>query len=117
MEAASALPRSRAIVRAILCANFLLFALSVIPVTDTWVDRQFLALRSLGFEDVAGRFLQVWIVGSTILATALFGLIVWKNRRGALAVRPIRFEGILLLLWWLVVLGSCLYGFVLGMAG
>jgi len=33
------------IVRALLCANFLLFALFVIPTTHRWVDRGFLALR------------------------------------------------------------------------
>ncbi len=61
--------------------------------------------------------MQVWIVASTIVATALFGLVFWKNRRPALPISLIRFEAILLLLWWLAVLGACAYGFMLGMAG
>ena len=70
---------SRNIVRAILYANLFLFALFVIPTTHQWVDRGFLALRSINMEDVVGRSLQGWLVASTIIASALFGLIAWKN--------------------------------------
>jgi hypothetical protein len=108
---------SRSIIRAILYANFLLFALFVIPLTHHWVDRGFLALRSIDIEDFAGRVLQVWLVGSTIIASGLFGLIVWQNRRATLTARPLKFEGILLLTWWIIVIGACVFGFVLGMGG
>jgi hypothetical protein len=108
---------SRAIVRALLCANFLLFALFVIPTTHHWVDRGFLALRSVNMEDAVGRSIQVWILGSTIIATGLFGLVLWKNRRAELPISSIRSDGILLLAWWIALLGVCAYGFMLGMGG
>ena len=61
--------------------------------------------------------MQVWIVVSTILATALYGLVTWRNRRAASPIRSTRFDGILLLAWWIVLLGVCAFGFMLGMGG
>jgi|SRR5579859_634100 len=117
MDAASPAMCSRAIVRAVLYANFFLFALFVIPTTHHWVDRGFLAMRSLHLEDAVGRSLQVWIVVSTILATVLYGRAVWKNRRAAAPICSTRFDGILLLGWWIALLGVCAYGFMLGTGG
>jgi hypothetical protein len=108
---------ARAVIRAILYANFFLFALFVIPTMHHWVDRGFLAMRSIHFEDAVGRSMQVWIVASTILATVLFALFVWKNRGAASPIRSIRFDGILLLTWWIALLGMCAYGYMLGMGG
>ena len=108
---------SRAIVRAILSANFFLFVLFMIPTTHHWVDRGFLALRSVHLEDAVGRSIQVWILGSTIIATGLFGVVLWKNRGAELPISSIRSDGILLLAWWIVLLGVCAYGFMLGMGG
>jgi len=68
-------------------------------------------------EDVVGRTLQVWLVASTITATALFGQVGWKNRRATPPTQSLKFEGIMLLSWWIVVIGACVYGFVLGMGG
>jgi len=65
-------------------------------------------------EDVVGRSLQVWLVASTIISTALFGLIGWKNRRATPPAKSLKFEGILLLSWWIIVIGACVYGFALG---
>ena len=117
MDAAHPALRSRSIVRAILYANFFLFTLFVIPTTHHWVDRGFLALKSVNLEEVVGRSMQAWIVVSTIAATVLFGLAFWRNRRAQLPVTSIRFDGILLLTWWFVLLGVCAYGFMLGMGG
>jgi hypothetical protein len=117
MDAASPATCSRAIVRVILYANFFLFALFVIPTTHHWVDRAFLAMRSIHLEDAMGRSMQVWIVASTVLVTVLFGLVAWKNRRAASPLRPILVDGILLLTWWIVLLGVCAYGFMIGMGG
>ncbi len=117
MDAAHPAICSRAIVRAILYANFCLFALFVIPTTRHWVDREFLALRSVNLEEVVGRSMQAWIVASTITATVLFGLVLRKNRRAELSIPSIRLDGILLLAWWIALLGVCAYGFVLGMGG
>jgi hypothetical protein len=115
MDAAHPAMCSRSIVRAILYANFFLFALFVIPTTHHWVDRGFLALKSVNLEEVVGRSMQAWIVVSTIAATVLFGLAFWRNRRAQLSVTSIRLDGILLLTWWIALLGVCAYGFMLGM--
>jgi hypothetical protein len=110
---------SRSIIRAVLCANLFLFVLFVIPVTHHWVDQGFRALRAISndVENVAGRSLQVWLVTSTVIATGLFGVVAWKNRRGGRPVRSLKFEGILLVTWWIIVVGACAYGFMLGMGG
>jgi len=68
-------------------------------------------------EDVVGRSLQVWLVASTIIATELFGLVGWKSRRATLPAGSLKLEGILLLSWWIIVVGACVYGFALGMGG
>jgi hypothetical protein len=117
MDAAHPPLRSRAFLRAILYANFFLFALFVIPATHHWVDRGFFMLRSVNLEDAVGRSMQVWIVGSTLIATVLFGMILWKNRQAAVPIGSSRREGILLLTWWVVLLGACAYGFMIGMGG
>jgi hypothetical protein len=116
MDAAYPTP-SRAIVRTILYANFFLFALFVIPTTHHWVDRGFLVLKAIHLEDAVGRSMQLWIVASTIIATVLFGLGIRKNRRAEGPTRSMRFDGILLLAWWVALLGVCAYGFMLGMGG
>jgi hypothetical protein len=43
---------------------------------------------------------------SAIVATALFGLIAWKNRRTTMPARSVKLEGILLLSWWIIVVGA-----------
>jgi hypothetical protein len=68
-------------------------------------------------EDLVGRSLQVWLLGSTVMATALFALIAWKNRMATMPARSVKVEGILLLSWWIIVVGACAYGFMLGMGG
>jgi len=117
MDAAHRSMCSRSIIRASLYANFFLFALFVVPITHHWVDQGFLALRAINLEDAVGRSMQGWIVASTIVATALFGRMVRKNRRATLPVTSLRSEGMLLLAWWLMLLGACAYGFMLGLGG
>lgn len=113
-------PISRNAIRLITVWNFLLFGLFVIPPTHRWIDRGFLALRDVHLEEPAGRFLQVWLVGSTLLATGLLGRILWQKRgatRVGLPSASVRLEAVLLAVWWLVVFGACAYGFALGMGG
>jgi hypothetical protein len=74
-------------------------------------------VQTIQLEDFVGHSMQVWIVASTIIATALFGLMLWNNRRAVLPIRSIRLDGILLLTWWIALLGVCAYGFMLGMGG
>jgi len=41
----------------------------------------YLALRRGGLEELVGRSLQIWLVGSTVVATTLFVLVVWKKAK------------------------------------
>ncbi len=111
---------SRKAIRLISLLNLVLFGLFVVPVAHRWVDRGFLSLRAIHLEDAVGWSLQVWIFGSTALATVLFGRAVWKKRRtvfvGAPSA-PLKAEGMLLAAWWIALLGLCVYGFMLGMGG
>jgi hypothetical protein len=111
---------SRKAVRLITILNLCIFVLFVIPPAHRWVDRGFLALRALHFEEALGLSLQIWLVGSTLLATALLARMLWQRRRAVSAgipPAPLRLEGILVAAWWLVALGACAYGFMLGMGG
>ncbi len=108
---------SRRAMRLILLLNFVLFGLFVIPTAHRWIDRGFLAARAIHLEELAGRSLQVWILGSTALATTLFWRMVWKKRKAmsaGISSPELSLEGTLLLAWWLALLGACVYGFMLG---
>ena len=107
----------RVALRTILYVNFFLAALFVAPMTHRWADRGFLLLRSrsIDWENAAGWSLEGWIVGSTLAATVLFACMACKYRRTP--NKSVRFEGILLLAWWLTVLCFCVYGFALGLGG
>ncbi len=113
-------PVSRMTIRLIMLLNFLIFGLFVVPPAHRWIDRGFLALRAIHLEDPVGRSLQVWLVVSTLAATALLGRMLWQKRRATsvgMHLASMRLEGILVAVWWLVVLGACAYGFMLGMGG
>src|SRR4029079_13621772 len=58
-----------------------------------------------------------WVVASTIVATVLFGFMLGKAHRAGLSVRSLRFEGILLLAWWVTILAACAFAFMIGMGG
>jgi hypothetical protein len=112
--------RPRNAIRLITLLNFLIFGLVVIPPAHRWVDRGFLALRAVHLEELVGRSLQIWLVGSTLLATALLGWIIWQKWRATRAGLPsasVNLEGILVAVWWFVVLGACAYAFALGTGG
>src|SRR5580700_8241576 len=111
---------SRRSIRLILSINFLLFGLLIVPPAHRWADRRLLPLRAAGLEELVAWSVQLWLVGSTVLATALFGRMVWGKKGEASAgagTLPLRVEGILLLTWWIVVICACAYGFALGMGG
>jgi hypothetical protein len=82
------------------------------------VDIGWIGLRLSARQNVtADHRLQVWLLASTLIATALFGLMLWNNRRGELPIRSIRFEGVLLIMWWITLLGACAYAYMEGMGG
>ncbi len=112
--------RSRAAVRVITLFNLFLFMLFVIPPAHRWIDLGFRALRSAHLEEPVGLSLQVWLVGSTLLASGLLLRMVWHTRRKLSAGIPsvsLRLEATLVIAWWAIVIGTCAYGFMLGMAG
>jgi hypothetical protein len=111
---------SRRAIRSITLLNFLVFVLFVTPPAHRWVDRRFLALRSIHFEEPVGYALEVWLVGSTLAATALLARMIWQRRRTVSAGLPsvsLGLEKTLVAAWWLAGLGACAYGFMLGMGG
>jgi hypothetical protein len=85
--------------------------LFVVPVTHRLVDDGFRALRRFNAEEVAGRTLQVWLVGSTVLSTILFGRLVWRK------ASPLTHEAVLLVAWWFLALATAAYSFMLGLGG
>jgi hypothetical protein len=109
---------SRTAVRSMTLLNFLVFVLFVIPPAHRWVDRGFLALRSIHCEEPVGYSLEIWLVGSTLAATALLARMIWQRRKNISAGLPsvsLRLEKTLVAAWWLAALGACAYGFTLGM--
>lgn len=111
---------SRKAVRLITLFNLLVFVLFVIPPAHRLVDRGFQFLRSVHFEEPIGYSLQIWLVGSTLAATALLARMIWQRRRLISAGLPsvsLTLEATLVAVWWLAALGACAYGFMLGMGG
>jgi hypothetical protein len=105
-------------IRFIMGINFIFFVAMVVPFTHHWIDRGFLALKSRDMENIVGRSLQVWLIASTLVATILFGIALWRRRRALVAgfaAEQLVLETILTTSWWLVVLGACAYGYMLGM--
>jgi len=106
-------------VRFIVLVNFLIIGLALLlsSIGGREVDS---ALREIGVDRVVASSLQMRLASSTLLAT---GFLVWawhKNRRPGSLVgtrRSLAIDATLLLAWWLTVLGLCMYGFMLGMAG
>lgn len=101
--------RSQRIVRLVTTINLCIFVLYVIPATNRLVDRGFGMLERVNADDLVGRSLQIWLVGSTLVATALFVRMVWRKVPSAVL------DGMLLLTWWAVALGSCAYAYMMGL--
>ena len=111
---------SRKAIRLITLFNLAIFVLFVIPPAHRWVDRGFLVLRSVHFEEPVGYSLEIWLLGSTLAATALLARMIWQRRRTISAGLPsvsLTLEKTLVAAWWLAALGACAYGFMLGMGG
>ena len=100
--------------------NFVITALLLVPPFHRWVDRGFQALRAINLEEQVGRGLQLWLIGSTIVATGLLGWLLWQKRRAQSAGKAplsIRIEGIMVAVWWVIVLVASAYAYMLGLAG
>jgi len=103
------------LLKILLAINFVILLVMISPVGTS---REFYkAQRGSALLDAVLRSIQIWVVASTFIATALFALMLWKTHRAALPLRSVRFEGILLLAWWLTLVALCAYFFMMGMAG
>lgn len=90
--------------------NFGLFALLISPLGRS--RALYKAGRESGLAAPIITALQLWIVGATLFATGIF---LWRKARKSGA--GTRFDGPLLLAWWVVLVFSCLYAFNMGMGG
>jgi hypothetical protein len=81
--------------------------------------RLYLVLRRAGLANLITMSFQIWFVGSTILATALFARSLTKKSDVGLEklARPTTFDWVLLLMWWTVLVFLCLYAFMMGLGG
>jgi len=117
----STLMEDSAVIRAITLVNFVLLAFLIWPVSPATDKRLLDALRRSGVIDLFFGVLQLWVVGSTLLATVLLIRRIVKRSRGVEHLHATRtglmVDAGLLLAWWLILLGFCMYGFMLGMAG
>jgi hypothetical protein len=103
-------------VRVIVIINFVLMLALIGPGSSHKLD---LALRRAGLANLITLSLQVWVVGSTILATALFvrALVKGPDTFAGKPQRPAPLDLVLLLAWWIVMILLCLFAFMMGMGG
>lgn len=102
--------------RIILIVNFMFVLALVGPGSNR---KLYLALKSAGVANLATLTIQVWFIGSTILATVLFAwAFAKKSDMGVVKhLRPTTLDWIILLAWWTVLVVLCLYAFMMGMGG
>jgi hypothetical protein len=107
--------RGATLLRVLVGVNFAIFLVMISPIGTS--RELYKSLKDSGLANAIFRSMQVWVVASTLIATVLFGLIIWNLRRAGLPVRTLRLEAILLVAWWLTLLLLCGYAFMLGMGG
>src|SRR5271170_658287 len=90
------------LMRFLLLVNFALLLVFLGPGRSGAVG---LALRRTGFGDLIILCCQIWFIGSTLVATALFMIVGWRKRNTPEGSSPrMILEGTLLLAWWATVL-------------
>jgi hypothetical protein len=68
--------RDANLLRVLIAINFVILLVLISPVGTS---REFYkAIRNSASANAVFRSIQVWVVASTIIATALFGLMLWK---------------------------------------
>jgi hypothetical protein len=116
-DSCGSIRKASRLTRLLVIINFALLSLLLGPGRSHEFD---LALRRAGIEDVIGRSFQIWIVSSTILSTTAFAFTAYrkvKTSASDTALPSIRLDAVLLLAWWLAIIGFLAYGFMLGMGG
>jgi len=63
--------------------------------------------------------LQLWFVGATFLATAVFVWGRFKQSDGETqeATKSKKLDAAVLLGWWIALVATCLYAYMIGMGG
>ena len=103
--------------RILMATNFFLFLLLISPLgTSHELYRRF---EGTLFANVVGHSLQLWFVGSTLVATILpiVHSVRKRNVGDASSSRYQLIDFVLISLWWIVVIGTCLYALALGAGG
>ena len=101
---------SSKLIRILMIVNFGLFALLIGPLGRS--RALYKAGKESGLAVPIITAFQVWIVGATLFATALF---LWRKAKKSEAGS--RLDGTLLLAWCVVLVFACLYAFNIGMGG
>jgi hypothetical protein len=100
-------------VTAIVLINVALLAALLLPWSRNWD----LAMKRRGLDASVILAFQMWVLGSTLLATVSF---VWrrvKETKLRYNANPMTFDGMFLAAWWTVLILLCLYGLGLGAGG
>jgi len=100
--------------RGLLITNFVLLLALIGPGSS---HSLYLTERRLGVAHIIVRFLQVWFIASTILATVLFIQVLASKSAVPQRPRPTRLDWSLLLGWWTVLALCCIFVFMMGMGG
>jgi hypothetical protein len=108
----------RRAIRVIVLVNFLLVVAWFGPLNS---DKLYRGLRRTGLLDTEVLLEQLWVVGSTLSATALFACDLVRKARGTLAARrttrALVIDALLLSAWWVTLLAICGYFYAVGMGG
>ena len=100
-------------VTAIVLINVALLVALVLPWSRNW----YLALKREGLDESVILAFQLWVVGSTLLATVSF---VWrrvKETKLRYNANPMTFDGMFLAAWWTVLILMCLCALGMGAGG
>jgi hypothetical protein len=100
-------------VTAVVLLNFALLAALLLPWSRNWD----LALKREGLDATVALAFQLWLLGSTLIATVFF---VWrraKETRFHYNGNPMTIDGVFLAVWWTVLVLGILYGLGLGAGG
>lgn len=99
------------LLRVLLIINFILLVALIGPGSSRQL---YLAAKRVGIAHFITYFLQVWFIGSTILATILFiRMLVSKSR----ILKPTKLDWGLFLGWWSIAACVCAFAFMMGMGG
>lgn len=109
--------RAANLVRVLIAMNFVLFLLLIGPAGRN--RELYKAIREAGFAPLITTALPLWVAGTTLFVTALFFWRVIKKSDGVRGQTSKNgtLDGVLLLVWWIVLIVACLYAFMMGMGG